>query len=218
MALPKRYGCERDHVAIISTAMCKTTVSPLLMHWRYCGLALSHWYHSTHYVLNWCAKTWRYIGYHFLTLRWCRQMKKIPMKDKDMLVHIMVTIVKHISLASEATVSICLSWNRIILCKRPANERGHYIVMPYLIGWAQTQNDPCWNIQASTTEGFNTSVELCRVFKIEKLFYRYVEFRLCKKIPHQLLCMIKIFNLNFGWFNWKLSRHRKNYQFSYICW
>ena len=28
----------------ISTALCKTAVSPVLMHWRYCSLALSHRY------------------------------------------------------------------------------------------------------------------------------------------------------------------------------
>ena len=27
-----------------SMAQCKTAVSPLLTHWRYCGLALSYWY------------------------------------------------------------------------------------------------------------------------------------------------------------------------------
>ena len=30
----------------------------------------------------------------------------------------------------------------IILCMGPANERWHYTVMPSLIGWAHTQNDP----------------------------------------------------------------------------
>ena len=32
---------------------------------------------------------------------------------------------------------------RIILCMHPANERRRYIVMPSLIGWVHTQNDPC---------------------------------------------------------------------------
>ena len=31
----------------------------------------------------------------------------------------------------------------IILYMRPGNERRCYIVTPYLIGWAHTQNDPC---------------------------------------------------------------------------
>ena len=30
----------------------------------------------------------------------------------------------------------------IVLYKRPANERGRYIVTSSLIGWAHTQNDP----------------------------------------------------------------------------
>ena len=31
----------------ISMAQCKTAVSPLLTHWRYCSLAQSHWYKGT---------------------------------------------------------------------------------------------------------------------------------------------------------------------------
>ena len=30
----------------ISLAYCKTTFSPLLMHWRYCSSALKHWYYD----------------------------------------------------------------------------------------------------------------------------------------------------------------------------
>ena len=33
---------------------------------------------------------------------------------------------------------------RIILCMRPVNQRWRYIITPSLIGWAHTQNDPCW--------------------------------------------------------------------------
>ena len=32
----------------------------------------------------------------------------------------------------------------IILYMRPANERWRYTVTLSLIGWAHTQNDPCW--------------------------------------------------------------------------
>ena len=31
-----------------------------------------------------------------------------------------------------------------IMCMPPANERRRYIVTSSLIGWAQTQNDPCY--------------------------------------------------------------------------
>ena len=43
----------------------------------------------------------------------------------------------------------------IILGMGLANERRHYIVMPPLIGWAHTQNDPfyCWNIYTSYYAG-----------------------------------------------------------------
>ena len=34
------------HLCFISMAWCKTAVTPLLMHWSYCSLALSHRYHS----------------------------------------------------------------------------------------------------------------------------------------------------------------------------
>ena len=38
---------ELTHVGLVKHILmdkCKTAVSPLLMHWRYCSLALSHWY------------------------------------------------------------------------------------------------------------------------------------------------------------------------------
>ena len=31
----------------------------------------------------------------------------------------------------------------IVLCMRPANERQRYIITSCVIGWVQTQNDPC---------------------------------------------------------------------------
>ena len=34
----------------------------------------------------------------------------------------------------------------IMLSMASANERRCYIVMPSLIGWAHTQNDPCWGV------------------------------------------------------------------------
>ena len=42
------------------------------------------------------------------------------------------------------TISRCLICPSLLaLGKRSANERRHYIVTSYLIGWAHTQNDPC---------------------------------------------------------------------------
>ena len=34
-----------NHSVYISMALCKTAVTPLLMHWSYCSLALSHRFH-----------------------------------------------------------------------------------------------------------------------------------------------------------------------------
>ena len=46
----------------MSMAQCKTAVTPLLTHWSYCSLLLSHWYisftpnshHIPHILLQWC--------------------------------------------------------------------------------------------------------------------------------------------------------------------
>ena len=37
-----------------------------------------------------------------------------------------------------------IGWSGVILGMGSANERRHYYVTPSLIGWAHTQNDPCW--------------------------------------------------------------------------
>ena len=44
--------------------------------------------------------------------------------------------------------------SKLILGLRPANERRHYKVTPSLIGWAQTQNQPC-DITESLTNHIN---------------------------------------------------------------
>ena len=57
---------------VILMVQCKTAVSPLLMQWRYCSLALNHWYNV---ILNWVLMrphriNFRYFGYFFLYLLW----------------------------------------------------------------------------------------------------------------------------------------------------
>ena len=42
-----------------------------------------------------------------------------------------------------AGVNPVLTGTGIILCMRSANEIWRYAVKPFLIGWAQTQNDRC---------------------------------------------------------------------------
>ena len=43
-ALKTQQSCEKPYTFIYQ--FCKTVVSPLLMHWGYCSLILSHWYVS----------------------------------------------------------------------------------------------------------------------------------------------------------------------------
>ena len=38
------FGYINNPYHVISMTQCKTTVTPLLTHWSYCSLALSHWY------------------------------------------------------------------------------------------------------------------------------------------------------------------------------
>ena len=57
---------------VILMVQCKTAVSPLLMQWRYCSLALNHWYNV---ILNWVLMrphriNFRYFGYFFLYFLW----------------------------------------------------------------------------------------------------------------------------------------------------
>ena len=37
---------------VVLMVKCKTAVSPLLMHWRYCSFAISHWYTVVHSPLT----------------------------------------------------------------------------------------------------------------------------------------------------------------------
>ena len=48
-----------------------------------------------------------------------------------------------------AAVVLLLTWypiTEIILCVRPASEWRRYTVTPSLIGWAHSQNDPCYHV------------------------------------------------------------------------
>ena len=88
---------------------------------------------------------------------------------------IIVTIYKqsHIML-QEHLIIIIHSMHRslitgIIPCMCPANERRRYIVTS-LIGWAHTQNDPCWS-ELST---FGRHTFKCIFFK--EIFLFYIKF------------------------------------------
>ena len=52
-----------------SMVWCKTTVSLLLIHWRYCSLAQSHWNNHPHFVLNF--QEWKGTDWYSLT-HWSR--------------------------------------------------------------------------------------------------------------------------------------------------
>ena len=65
---------------IISMAKCRTTVTPLLTHWRYWSLALNYWYHI--YIISYQAITllfWKQYeikrqSYFCWLLKWYRPM------------------------------------------------------------------------------------------------------------------------------------------------
>ena len=73
------------------------------------------------------------------------------------------------NLHQERTVIVCSAtihsknhtWAGIILGKGLANERRHYIVMPLLIGWAHTQNNPCWNRKVHLKSNSGIPAVLC---------------------------------------------------------
>ena len=54
----------------ISMALCKTAVSPLLKPWRYCSLALNHWFILFFMYIGFMYHVWvtSYKYYHLLTL------------------------------------------------------------------------------------------------------------------------------------------------------
>ena len=47
------------HNKYISIAQCKTAISPVLMHWRYCSLALSHLFYTITHILSY-VPTWHW--------------------------------------------------------------------------------------------------------------------------------------------------------------
>ena len=53
--LTHTYSLDNSSKRNISMAKCKTAVTPLLMHWSYCSLALSHRYHQYSSVIMVCV-------------------------------------------------------------------------------------------------------------------------------------------------------------------
>ena len=86
-----------------------------------------------HDCLQFCILWWKYVC---LTPAWFDKLTSVP----GMWVW-----------NSAVWLRCCMRTSGIILSMRPANERCRYTVMPSLIGWAHTRNDP-WTWQAWLTE------------------------------------------------------------------
>ena len=69
----------------------------------------------------------------------------------------------------------------LILCFHPANERRHYKVTPYIIGWVQTRTQPCVTI--SLWMYSNLTVPVIELFD---LFYLYPFQRNYQKDFHDI--------------------------------
>ena len=64
----------------MSMALCKTAVSPLLTHWRYCSLALSHRHHSLISILQSLSSS---LPFHVICLIYSLQHVLLPVLQPE---------------------------------------------------------------------------------------------------------------------------------------
>ena len=144
-----------DFSDTISMAQCKTAVTPLLTHWSYCSLQLSHWYmshvHSDQEQISSCCETdlastvpvipqcmqvgldnsYRQQGYMACSQNHdSGKIMTVPFHYDINGFSETLTADTHILLARAGYAGL-------ILGLHPANERQRYFVTASLIGWAQ---------------------------------------------------------------------------------
>ena len=75
------------------------------------------------------------------------------------------------SLVQKGLCQVC----RVILCMRPANERWRYSVMPSLIGWVHTQNDPwvCYDTDFDISVDDGAVLWMCNTLALGTDKYEY---------------------------------------------
>ena len=120
---------------VLLMGQCKTAVSPLLTHWRYCSFALSHRYVYVADVLE-IPPSWE------LVLMWT--MTRGQLLPRGMAMSWWGFCQGELLSYSHEHVGAQTKWkpfhrqhSGLIVGLRPANERLHYFVTTSLIGWVQ---------------------------------------------------------------------------------
>ena len=83
---------------------------------------------------------------HFYIKIDLRLLRAIVFKEKVVIPDLLSYAIFSTKTSSTAKKKINYTFTGSILCLRPAKERRRYNVTPSLIWWAQTQNQPCFNI------------------------------------------------------------------------